>query len=359
MYDIKELGMIPPPYGGVSVYLRRLIKKLSADGFTVGGYYLSSNDNNIVESPLFDKWSWFETAKFPFKIFKYIRQLKQYRILHSHLSLEAMLYLWTFKKILNKKVIITIHNSMVENYYKSCNKVNAYFLRCMANDKDVVWICVSQEGKKQLEKLPFKFQSEVRVIPAYVPESCQDNSLPQNLSSYLDAHERNLAFYGHSLMLNGGVDVYGYNQMLDIYKCASEVSPELGLVYCMADDSDMLGISKLENYAKELGVHEKIFWQRGSLPSLQTLWERIDVYVRPTSTDGDSLAVREAIEAGAHVVTTDVVKRPTECIIYHYGDIKGAAAKILDILNEERLHKSKDFTQYEIMKETYRKLLDN
>lgn len=358
MYDIKELGMIPPPYGGVSVYLKRLIDRLNADGFTVGGYYIAPT-NDIISSPLFDKWSWFETAKFPFKIFKYICQLKKYRILHSHLGLEAMVYLWTLKKTLNKKIIITIHNSMVEDYFRGTNKINAYFLRRLASQKDVVWIAVNQEGKNQIEKLPFTFQSEIQVIPAYLPEVMLETNLPQELDKYLKYNERNLLFYGHSLMLNNGKDVYGYKQMLAIYKRVLSKYSNVGLVYCIADVSDAAGICDIEQCAKELGVYNKIFWQRGSLPTLQPLWEKIDVYVRPTSTDGDSLAIREAIEAGAHVVTTDVVKRPSRCTIYHFGDVEDASDKILDVFKERRINIPKDFSHYERMKDIYKKLLEN
>ncbi len=357
MYDIKELGMIPPPYGGVSVYLRRLIERLSNDGFTVGGYYITSDEKMITESPLYDKWSWFETAKFPWKIFGYICQLRKYRILHSHMGLEAMVYLWTLKKVLRKKIVVTVHNSMVENYFVETNKINAFFLRRMAKEKDVVWIAVSQEGKRQLETLPLIFCSKIHVIHAYIPESVPDVALSREMTAYLNRHNKNLAFYGHSFMLNKGEDVYGFKAMLEIFKRVSDKSPQVGLVYCMADVSDAAAVEELERCAKNLGVYEKMFWQRGSLPSLDTLWDRVDVYVRPTSTDGDSVAVREAIAAGAQVVTTDVVKRPDKCIIYHQGDLEDALLKILNALSEERHPITKDYSQYEKMKSIYRRLL--
>lgn len=359
MYDIKELGMIPPPYGGVSVYLRRLIENLNADGFTVGGYYMSTKDKAVSDSPLFDPWSWFETAKFPVKIFGYLRQLRKYRILHSHMGLEAMAYLWTLKKVLRKKVVITVHNSMVENYFNETNWINAHFLRLMAKEKDVVWIAVSQEGKRQLEALHLDFGSEIHVLHAYIPEFRPDVVLSQEMIDYMNRHDKNLAFYGHSFMLNKGEDVYGFKSMLEIFKRISEKSPQLGMVYCMADVSDAVAISELEQCAKDLGVYEKIFWQRGSLTSLQALWEAVDVYVRPTSTDGDSVAVREAIAAGVQVVATDVVKRPEQCIIYHQGDLEEASKKIQNALNEGRHPIMKDFSQYEKMKAIYRNLLNN
>lgn len=357
MYDIKEIGMVPPPYGGVSVYLSRLIDKLNEDGFTVGGYYICADKKRDPTSPLFDRWSWFETSKFPWKIIKYLFQLRKYRILHSHMGLEAMVYLWTLKKVLNKKVVITVHNSMVEDYYKETNRINAFFLRKMAKEKGVVWIAVSQEGRCQLKRLPLAFSSEIVVIPAYIPDSSQLVALKQELNDYLTLHDKNLAFYGHSFMFSKGEDVYGFKEMLEIFKSVSMESPNLGLVYCIADVSDSAAVTELERFASSLGIYDKVFWQRGSLPSLESLWEKIDVYVRPTSTDGDSVAIREAIEAGAQVVATSVVKRPNNCIIYEQGDINDASKKIKIALAEGRRFIHKDFSQYEKMKEVYSELL--
>ena len=37
------------------------------------------------------------------------------------------------------------------------------------------------------------------------------------MQSYLSLHEKNIAFYGHSFMLNEGVDVYGFQTVLKMY----------------------------------------------------------------------------------------------------------------------------------------------
>ena len=90
---------------------------------------------------------------------------------------------------------------------------------------------------------------------------------------------------------------------------------------------------------------------------MQALWENVDLYVRPTSTDGDSVAVREALEAGAQVVTTDVVERPDKCILYHQGNVEEASQKVNNALLQGRGQVKKDYSQYEKMKAVYMDLL--
>ena len=130
LFDIKQIGTIPPPYGGVSVHIKRLILNLVKDGYSVGGYYTSDSINNEFDSSsLFEKWTWFETYKYPIKIWNFLRMSNQYKILHSHCSLEMMSYLWTVKVILGIDIVITIHNSMVLNFYKNTNFINRFFLK--------------------------------------------------------------------------------------------------------------------------------------------------------------------------------------------------------------------------------------
>ena len=50
--SIIEFCLIPPPYGGVTVYVKRLSDQLRDDGYIVGGYYtIDCNDERVLSSP--------------------------------------------------------------------------------------------------------------------------------------------------------------------------------------------------------------------------------------------------------------------------------------------------------------------
>lgn len=356
MYDIKEIGMLPPPYGGVSVYLERLIENLSNEGYAVGAYYTETNDNLIKSSPLFDKWSWFETKYYPFKIFKYINQLRKYTILHSHMGLESMLYLWTLKVILKKKIVVTIHNSMVTNYYHSTNIINKIFLKLMLKS-DVVWITVSDQARIQLLSLPIKLKNDIHVIPAYIPDMADPAPLSPDMQDYIDNHKKTIAFYGHSFMYNEGVDIYGFRTVIEVYKSLLSSGSDIGLIMCVADKSDIDALTELHKYAKEMLVDDKIYWQIGAINNMKGIWENVDVYFRPTSTDGDSVAVREALDAGAVVVASDVAPRPDGVHTYKFADVNDAVYKIQMALTIGKLQLSPNMEYYDKMKSLYMKLL--
>ncbi len=352
-FDIKQLCIIPPPYGGVSVFVYRLIQQLVKDGYSVGGYYSSDNDDDaILASPMFDEWKWMETSKFFPKVIKYIRETRKYKLVHSHFSLEGMLYLWTLKTFCHKKIIISIHNSMVTEYYLRSNPINRFFLRKMLKS-DVTWVAVSEQGKSQLLQLPFIPTTEIHVIPAYIPDSREVSPLSNEMQSYIDTHSQIIAFYGHSFMNYMDTDIYGFSIAIESFSILREKHPSLGLIICLAEDKDTERICALHELAKNYGVDNIIYWQIGAIDNIKELWKQSHIYFRPTATDGDSVAVREAIDEGAVVVASNVAPRPPGVISFCYGDIIDAVVKLEDALAMERHPIKKNMQYYYQMKSLY------
>ena len=360
-YDIKELCTLPPPYGGVTVYVKRLIGQLLKDGFTVGGYYSKScSDKEIINSPMFDKWTWMQTSLFPIKIWKYLLETASYKIVHSHFSLEGMAYLWIMKTIGRKRIIVTVHNSMNANYYISTNKINRFFLDKMLQSPDVTWIAVSEQGKRQLNAFPVKPVTPVYVIPAYIPVQNTDYvPLCDKMQQYIRSHDKVIAFYGHSFMQNDGKDIYGFYTAIRVFaEIIGKTDFNVGLVLCIADGSDTENIALLREYAENLDVADKIFWQLGAIDNIRALWHETDVYIRPTSTDGDSVAVREVLDEGVTVIASDVCERPDGVITYKFGNDEELAKSILSNLTVPKKDTAPDFRYYEKMKNLYSRILN-
>ena len=357
-YDIKLLGFVPPPYGGVSIYIQRLYFRLNEAGYTAGAFFI---DDSIKEAqmPLMDRFIWLSTKRF-FRVYRYYsRIIKEYNIIHSHFSLEGMAFLWCFKCFFNKKIVITIHNSMIDEYYKyDKNFINKYFLRRMAQS-DVLWIAVSKQGKDALMNLPFRFRNEPIVIPAYIPIKKEEmEPLPSSMSGYIMRHTKIITFYGHSFMTSNGVDIYGFIDALRVYSnIVKKSDPDLGMLYCIADQSDKDKIERLHQEAMKLGVDDLIYWQLGPIKDMDTLWRLTDVYIRPTCTDGDSVAVREALDLGVNIVASDVCFRPEGVITYQYGNKEDFYGKVELALAKPRGRETANMAPYYSMLDVYNKLL--
>lgn len=361
IFDIKELGFVPPVYGGVSVSISRLINKLKSDGYIVGGFYTPEDqDLRIRQSVLFDPEMNMSTKKILFRLPRYLKILTPYKILHSHYSLQNMIYIWCFLVFLHKKVVITVHNSMVKRYYQDCDSINRFFLKLVANHSDVTWIAVSEQAKEEMLELPIRFKNEIHVIPAYIPdESANICPLSKDLQDYINGHEKNIVFYGHSFMLHEGKDVYGFGDALNLYaEILKYTDSHIGLVLCLSDDKETDKIEELHRKAKNLNIDSQIYWQIGALNNMNALWKEADVYIRPTCTDGDSLAVREALDIGIQVVASDVCARPKRTIVYKLGDLSDFCSKVRNALLVQRAPIAPDYSNYQKIKEIYALLLN-
>ena len=179
-------------------------------------------------------------------------------------------------------------------------------------EANIQWTAVSEQARECMLRLPFSFKNEIPVIAAYVPIPNEAQiPLAKDMQDYIHQHEQNIAFYARSFMYNDGVDVYGLNEAIKLYAdIVSNYKANVGLIFCLSENKDTDKINGLYLYAKELSIYDKIYWQIGAIDNINELWQNVDVYIRPTSTDGDSVAVREVLDQGTKVVASDVCWRP-------------------------------------------------
>ena len=70
---------------------------------------------------------------------------------------------------------------------------------------------------------------------------------------------------------------------------------------------------------KKKGVAEQVYILHGN-KELWPLFQRVDLFVRPTLSDGDSVSVREALYFNLPVVASDAVERPMGVHCFKQGD---------------------------------------
>ena len=77
--------------------------------------------------------------------------------------------------------------------------------------------------------------------------------------------------------------------------------------------------------------------------------ENTNVYIRPSLSDGDSIAVREAIEMNVNVVASNVTKRPEETFVYEHGNNSDFVSNVENALNKpdnEGLGNTKKYNKF-------------
>jgi len=341
-YFVKQFFFVPPPYGGISIYVKRLTKRLNEDGYITGAYYTKDNiDKNYKNSPLFHEFNWLNPLNFLFRFLKLIHETRNFKIVHSHFGLGGMVFFWGLSFFCKKKLVITIHNSWSDDYYKNTSFINRFFLKQNVK-RDFTWIAVSAEARDKMEGLPVKF-NKILVLPAFIKDDTQYNEsefLDKRLITFLKKKKKVILFYGHAFIQKND-DVYGYMRALEMFELLLQRYTDISLIMCIVDNNEE-EINKLKYFAEQKGLNDNIYWQIGAIKEMNALWKNIDVYIRPTSSDGDSVAMREALSLGVKVVASDVCKRPKGTYVYSFDDKVDFTQKVFDCLNSE------DQTVYEV-----------
>lgn len=268
MKRIGLVGSLPPPYGGVTVHVKRLKA------------YLFANKRHVVmiSGP------------------KEFYQLLNCDIIHIHLNrpirrLAAVI----LSRLLLKKVICTLHRDVNRDmgFNKKMNLLSIFF-----SDK---WVVLNNESYSHYYN---KFSNKTILSSSFIPPVNEKNDLKKttvkDLREATSRFRRIVCTCAHHYREHLSQDIYG---IFDILK-NSYLLPD-HLIVISDPSGEYLEKAKVEGRA----IPENVFfisYQHNFIPIISMS----DVFLRNTNTDGDSLSIHEALYYNKHVLASDCVSRP-------------------------------------------------
>jgi glycosyltransferase involved in cell wall biosynthesis len=93
-------------------------------------------------------------------------------------------------------------------------------------------------------------------------------------------------------------------------------------------------LARLRQRCRALGIADRVQLVTEPLPEAASFWREADVTVRATNTDGNSLAVLEALWLGVPVVASDCVERPAGSVLFRTRDASDLAHKLESVLSD-------------------------
>lgn len=265
---ILIIGKIPPPIGGVTIHIKRFIEHLKKDNLN---YILLdySKKNNLL------------------KLFR------NYDLAHIHVSNKKLrFFLLLILMFLRKKTVVTFHGK-----YDFTNKWDRFSLRLSTKN-----LILNDYSKNRADKL----SSNNKLIGAFIP--------PLRINESLDVHTINdiqkfIAKFSVIYCMNAsnfvldheGNEIYMGTEIINFFKLHSE----LGLIF--SDPSGSYSAA-YDGFASNVlfvnTVHEFV-----------DIFKYSDYLIRYTTTDGDSLSVKEALYFNLPVFASNCVERPESVII--------------------------------------------
>jgi len=331
---ILLIGTLPPPYGGITVHIERLYN-----------IYLKSeinctvlNINNKISSITKKNKNVITLKGVQIKILlKMINILYRFNgdIIHFHVSaMNKFSYIGIILIKISSHIpkIITLHSgSFIDNYKKS-NNIKKFFVRKILYNCSHI-IVVNTEQFDFLTKKIGIGKNKISLIPAFLPPLYPDNVIEKSIENKFLELKKNV----DKIAIVAGfiMPLYGFHYVLDVFKKLKKQGIKLGLVFIFYTKENKNYKKFLFNYIQKLP--DILIFKNLSPANFSQILKLTDIFIRPSTYDGDSVALREAIYFKKQIIASDCTKRPKGTVIFKNKNEDDFEKKLLKIINNKNM----------------------
>ena len=246
-----------------------------------------------------------------------INSFKGGSIFHIHMAMKGSFYrkiiLVSICKLFNNKVILHLHGSEFEVFYKSANILTKRLIKFNFELSDKVLV-LSESWAIFVKKTSPK--ADVSIINNYV------NPIKFFKIENNNVDEFNLLFLG---ALGKRKGIY------DLLRAISNLKNKKIILHCCGDGE----LEEVKNLAVNLGLKNKIIfhgWVDGD--DKEYLLNKCDMFVLPSYNVGLPMAILEAMSIGKCVLSTyvggipEVIKNKVNGLLIEAGDIKALESSL-------------------------------
>lgn len=287
---VSLLGPLPPPIGGISSHVAALASRLQHDNVEVRVF-----DYVGVAQRRATALRWTAVPESFARATHYARH--EGSILHLHMSAGRQL-VWAAPLLIaaaaTVPIVLSVHSGSFLAMARGIRGWKKSALKAALTSATRI-VAVSAEIATSLEADFSIAHEKVDVVPAFIPRlrlggSGRTKRVPKSVTA-------------------SGYGVPGYG-WIELVRAAMPTSMKMLniVMYGVIDEDYLLRIRQ------QVGGDSRVcFYFNLRKTDFEDLLDSSAVFVRPTRTDGDSVAVREALAAGCSVIASDVVRRPSGC----------------------------------------------
>ncbi len=298
-------GPVPPPIGGNTVHVERLLTGLSSIGIltTVLDYSCSDADSKNQFGAVI-ALSYSLRRNIELLLDRWPRSAPNQTIVHFHLSaLRRFQFVAPILLLLLHQYtkVVTIHSGSFGSQF--LGPYSRVFLSYVAHNCDhIITVNTEQRDFLVANGVP---SYRISVIPAYLQQPQSD--IPSKLEEAVTNSYKTIVLTSGSI-----TKIYNFDVLLQ----AMAVLPSQQYHFVFAfygyrdpEYSDQLSfkLSAFNNIS--------IFYDLSPAEFLSVMHDS-HIYVRSTMRDGDAVSIREAINLGKTVFATDSTPRPDECYLF-------------------------------------------
>lgn len=341
---ILMVGPLPPTIGGITTCMLNILTSDLNKQYEFIPFTTSRPTENLVRG-VYDHTLIFHvglncliraalTTLHHLIIFPISLAQRNPKIVHIHTTdywpfWESSIYIF-FSKIFHRKIVLHIHATSFDKFYKNRNSLLKYLTRKTLNIADKI-IVLSSRSKSFFAKLVPEYK--LAVIPNAVKSAIFNNELQKHIKSN-----------AVKVLFIGGIEAKRKG-IYDVLRAIPVVAEKYGsnILFAFVGKCD---VEKLRTICKEKNVSNYV----EILGYLETKEKRkvislSDIYILPSYSEGLPIAMLEAMAAGLPIISTpvgsipEVIEQGVNGYLIKPGDYYGLAEKILVLAKDKRLRK--------------------
>ena len=326
---IAQVGPYPPPLGGIAMYIKRI--KHALDSLGVKNTVLDTSKTEKHSSDIIR--TKFRFLSVPF----YCLFNSNYKLIHYNIpGVFAKYYfaLFNLGPLKDRKSVLTLHGDP-----KSLFRRNRRLMTFALNSFNSI-ICVKQSDKQYLKSCGVL--SEIHAISPFIPPSLNsfDNKIPDLISAFISKHKPIVVANASKIVIRQGIDLYGIDMCIDLCSKLKNDFPDIGFIFCLPQISDNNYFDFLRGQIQKYNISDNFLFSLKPV-QLHPIIKKCHIFVRPTSTDGDSISIREALHLMIPSIASDAVQRPIGTILFRNRDINDFYSTTKNVLRNFESHKAK------------------
>jgi len=331
------IGPYPPPYGGISVHVKRMKHYLEKRKTDVSIY----NESKVYKNVAGKIYSIKSYKKFIFQI-----PFLKADVIHFHSIDIRIRILLGFFKILGKKIILTIHGESSYEQLTNSNKFVQHLLLSSLKKIDKI-ICVSPKAINDLSCYGIN-RANLILIPAYINPIEEENDfskIPKEVWFFVNDSEFLISANG-CVRFNKGGDLYGIDILIKLIYNLKNIGKYVKLIITLLgvdeqNDDEHKYYNELKEKVIELKLQNDIYIYEARDTEFYPILKKSQIFIRPTNTDGDSVSIREALHYRIPVIASNSVLRPEAAILFKNRDIDDLYNKTVDVIENFEEYKAK------------------
>jgi len=334
---VNIIGPLPPPYGGISVHIKRMMLYLINNNVEVAiNNEFEHNCKNVKNRNCIQS-----CAKLVLKIL-----FLKADIIHFHTINKKIRILLGFFRIFNKKIILTIHGQSLHDQLKESSWISKRLLLFSMQKINMI-VCVNSNTINELIALGIN-DKKLIYIPAYIdPIEKEDdfNKIPQCVWSFI-INSKFLISANGCIRFYNNEDLYGIDMVIELIRKLKYGGYNVSLLIAllgtnMENDSEKSYHEDLKNKIIEYNLQNDILIFEASDTEFYPILKKSKLFLRPTSTDGYGVSIAEALYYKVPSIASNVCNRPEGTIIFKSRDVEDLYTKTIDVIENYHVYKEK------------------